>query len=99
MLRTAVIDEDIRGWVMNDNRGTLAGYEKVIYAGKNGDFQWLDSDGKIATFCKENDYDLFTADKKLYSNYFEGNAIHSIQITKYAHWRDGKRPIFMIRMK
>ena len=50
--RTAVIDEDIRGWVMNDNRGNLTGYEKILYAGKNGDLPWLDSDGKIASFCK-----------------------------------------------
>lgn len=53
MARTAVIDEDIHGWVMTDNRGSLTGYEKIIYAGKNGDFDWLDSDGKIATFCRE----------------------------------------------
>jgi hypothetical protein len=98
MARTAVIDEEIHGWVMNDNRGSLAGYEKVIYAGKNGDFNWLDSDGKLATFCKENDYDLFTSDRKSYTHYFDDNEIRTIQITKHAVWRDGKKPIFLIRI-
>ncbi len=98
MSRTAVIDEEIHGWVMNDNRGSLAGYEKVIYAGKNGDFSWLDSDGKLATFCKENDYDLFTSDKRSYTHYFDDNEIRAIQITKHAVWRDCKKPIFMIRI-
>jgi hypothetical protein len=95
---TAVIDEDIRGWVMNDNRGRLAGYEKILYAGKNGDLPWLDSDGKIGSFCRENDCDLFTSDKKSYTHYFDDNEIHTIQITKHAFWRDGKKPIFMIRI-
>ena len=98
MARTAVIDEEIRSWVANDSRGSLPGYEKIIYAGKNGDFSWLDSDGKIATFCKENDYDLFATDKKSYTHYFDDNEIHTIQITKHAFWRDGKKPIFMIRI-
>lgn len=98
MARTAVIDEDIRGWVMNDNRGNLTGYEKILYVGKNGDLPWLDSDGKVASFCKENDYDLFTSDKKSYTHYFDDNEIHTIQITRHAFWRDGKKPIFMLRI-
>jgi hypothetical protein len=96
--RTAVIDEEIRDWVINDNRGSLSGYEKIIYAGKNGDFHWLDSDGKIATFCKENGYDLFATDKESYTHYFDDNEIHTIQITKHSLWRETKKPIFMIRI-
>lgn len=98
MARTAVIDEEIHGWVTNDNRGSLPGYEKIIYAGKNGDFHWLDSDGKIATFCKENDYDLFATDKKSYAHYFDDNEIRTIQITKHSLWRDTKKLIFVIRI-
>ena len=69
MLRDAVIDEDIRGWFMTDNKGHLDGYGKTFTAGKNGDLPWLDSDDKIATFCSENDCDLFTSDKKSYTSY------------------------------
>jgi len=97
VLRDAVIDEDIRGWFMNYNRGHLEGYGKTFTAGTNGDLPWLDSDEKIATFCKEINCDLFTSDKKSHTNYFEAK-IKTIQITKYAQWRDGKRPIFMIRI-
>ncbi len=95
MPRDAVIDENIRGWFMTDNRGQLEGYSKTYTAGVNGDLPWLDSDDKIATFCKENDCDLFTSDKKSYTSYFE-TEIKTIQITKHAFWRDGKRPIFKI---
>jgi hypothetical protein len=97
MGRDAVIDENIRGWFLNDNRGQLPGYEKTFTAGMNGDLPWLDSDDKIATFCKENNCDLFTSDKKSYTNYFDAK-IKTIQITRHAYWRDGKRPIFLIRI-
>lgn len=97
MLRDAVIDENIRGWFIIDNRGHLEGYGKTYTAGINGDLPWLDSDDKIATFCKENGCDLFTSDKKSYTNYFDAK-IQTIQITRHAYWRDGKRPIFMIRI-
>jgi hypothetical protein len=97
MGRDAVIDENIRGWFLNDNRGQLQGYEKTFTAGVNGDLPWLDSDDKIATFCKENNCDLFTSDKKSYTNYFDAK-IKTIQITRHAYWRDGKRPIFLIRI-
>ncbi|TLY01647.1 MAG: hypothetical protein E6K92_07850 [Thaumarchaeota archaeon] len=97
MVRDALIDEDIRGWFINDNRAHLEAYGATYTAGKNGDLPWLDSDDKIATFCKENNCDLFTSDKKSYTNYFDAK-IQTIQITKYAFWRDGKRPIFMIRI-
>lgn len=91
----AVIDEDIRGWFITDNRSQLAGYDRAFTAGKNGDLPWLDSDDKIATFCKENDCDLFTSDKKSYTNYFDAK-IQTIQITRHTFWREGKRPIFKI---
>ena len=97
MARTALIDEDIGGWFTTDNRGTLNGYEKAYTVGINGDLPWLDSDEKIAAFCKGNNCDLFTSDEKSYTNYFDAK-IHTIQITKYAFWRDGKKPIFMIRI-
>src|SRR5947208_15240292 len=88
---------DIRGWFINYTRVRIEGYGATSTAGKNGDLPWLDSDDKIATFCKENNCDLFTSDKKSYTNYFDAK-IQTIQITKYAFWRDGKRPIFMIRI-
>ena len=97
MVRDALIDEDISGWFVNDNRRHLEGYGKTFTTGMNGDLPWLDSDGKIATFCKENDCDLFTSDKKSCTNYFDAK-IQTIQITKHAYWRDGKRHIFMIRI-
>jgi hypothetical protein len=97
MGRNAIIDEDIRGWFTLDARGSLEGYDKASTAGMNGDIPWLDSDGKIATFCKENNCDLFTSDKQSYTEYFDSN-IQTIQITRYAYWREGKRPIFMIRV-
>ena len=97
MARDAVIDEDVRGWFLTDNRSHLDGYEKAYTAGTNGDLPWLDSDGKIATFCKENNCDLFTSDKKSYTSYFDAK-IKTIQITNHAYWRDGKKPIFMIRI-
>ena len=97
MGQNAVVDEDIRGWLQIDNRGRLEGYDQTLTAGINGDLPRLDSDEKIATFCKENGCDLFTSDKKSYTNYFDAK-IHTIQITRYAFWREGKRPIFMIRI-
>ena len=97
MTRDAIIGEDIRGWFINDNRGHLEGYDNAYAAGLNGDLPWLDSIEKITTFCKENNCDLFTSDKKSYSMYFD-DKVKSIQITKKAHWRDGNRAIFMMRI-
>jgi len=97
MIRDALIDEELSDWLVIDNRGRLAGYGKTFTTGKNGDLPWLDSDGKVATFCKENNCDLFTSDKKPYTNYFDAK-IQSIQISRYSYWRDGKRPILLIRV-
>jgi len=55
-------------------------YNDISYDGASTSEQ-LDSDDKIATFCRENDCDLFTSDKKSCTNYFDAK-IQTIQVTK-----------------
>jgi len=69
--RIAVIDEDSRGCAIENSRDLKNGYSRVLTAGKNGDLPELSSDPLIASYCKENKCDLFTADKRSYTNYFD----------------------------
>jgi hypothetical protein len=94
---TAVIDEDIRGWADEHNEDLKKIYSSILKAGQNGDLPQLSSDQLIASYCKKERCDLFTADKKFYTDYFD-SAVQTIQITDYDFWKTGKKPVFLIRM-
>ena len=96
MARIAVIDEDIRGWVDEHMEELKKRYVEIKKAGINGDLPELTTDQLIAAYCKSNNCDLFTADKKSYTSYFD-STLRVVEISEYARWETGKKSIFLIK--
>jgi len=97
MADKVVIDKDILGWGSDQEGELLKQYKKVLYVGKDPDLPQRSFDDEVASYCKNNNCDLLTGDGKAYTHCFEAE-IKTIQITKYAWYKDGDRPIYLIRI-
>jgi hypothetical protein len=95
-MTNAVIDKNILGWGDKHSEEILRKYEKIIKVGE-GELPQRIVDQKIASYCKENDCDLFTADSTAYIHYFEAG-IHAVKITQYDWIKEGDNPVFLIQI-
>lgn len=97
MRDTVVIDKDILGWGKEHEEELLKQYEKVLKVGIHPELPQRSFDDKVASYCKNNNCDLLTGDQKAYSHYFDVG-IRTIQITRYAWYKEGDRPVYLIKI-
>ena len=94
-----VIDKDILGWSDTHTEEILSQYQEIIKVNEdNTRLPPTSSDAKIASFCKDEICDLFTADKKFYTDFFTDERIKRVQISRYTYWDVGQKPIFLIQI-
>lgn len=92
-----VIDKDILGWGNEHEEELLKQYGEVLKVGIDAELPQRSFDDKVASYCKYNNCDLLTGDQKAYSHYFDAG-IKTIQITRYAWYKEGDRPIYLIKI-
>jgi hypothetical protein len=97
MARNIVLDHDILGWGNEHAKELLEKYESIIQVGKHADLPQRAFDDKVAAYCNLNHCDLMTGDAKSYTHFFEAG-IKSVNVTKYAWWTKGDRPIYLVKI-
>ena len=94
-----VIDKDILGWGIENHNDIKNSYQEIIKVeGKEPPLPEDTSDTDIANFCYEHNCELFTGDKKFYTDFFENKNVKTVQIKRYAFWETGNKPIFLIKI-
>ena len=97
MAKKVVVDKDILGWAEDNEKEISNEFKEIFRVGEDPRLPQRSFDSSIASFCKANNCDLLTADKNAYTHYFEAG-IKTIQISKYAWYKEGDRPIYLIKI-
>lgn len=97
MTDTVIIDHDILGWGNEEQKELSKQYRRILKVGQDPELPQRSFDDKVASYCKDNNCDLLTADRTAYTHYFDAG-IKTIQMTKYAWWKEGDRPVYLIRI-
>jgi len=103
MALNVVIDNDIHGWGDEHEEELQQKYSKIIKVGRtktNGEIV-IPADKKdemIGNYCFEKNCDVLTGDKTAHTKYFKDARLNTVQITQYAIWDVGKRPIYLIKI-
>lgn len=92
-----IIDHDVLGWGNSHQQELLKQYDQILKVGIGPELPQRSFDGEVASFCKKNNCHLLTADKNAYIHYFEAG-INTIQMTRYAWWTEGDRPVYLIKI-
>ena len=97
MSNKVVIDKDILGWGNDHEEDLLKLYKKVLKVGADPDLPQRISDDEVASYCKNNDCDLLTADRTAYTHDFKVG-IKTVEISRYGWYREGDKPIYLIKI-
>ncbi len=97
MADKVVIDHDILGWGEEQEQELAKLYTKILKVGIDAELPQRSFDVKVASYCKNHDCDLLTGDKTAYMHYFDAG-IKTIQMTRYAWYQDGDRPVYLIKI-
>jgi hypothetical protein len=87
MLKKAVVDKDIDGWGKEKHEDLGRLHSEIIQVGKHESLLERTSDQEIATFCRENECDLYTSDMRFYEHYFKAG-VDSVKITNFDWWKN-----------
>ena len=66
-MKNVLIDQNCKWLVNEDSKKYLENYDKIFVVGV--DLKQRDYDETLATFCKENDCELLTADNRAYIHF------------------------------
>lgn len=97
MADKVVIDKDIVGWGNKHEEELSKDYDKILKVGIDADLPQRKHDKEIASYCKNNNCDLLTADIKAYTYYFDAE-IKTIQITRYGFDKKADKHIYRIKI-
>ena len=67
-MKNVLIDQNCKWLVNEDSKKHLENYDKIFVVGI--DLKQRDYDETLATFCKDNDCELLTADNRAYIHFF-----------------------------
>jgi len=94
-----VIDYDIRGWAKENEQLIHKKYKKLIIVGIHKALSQNAGDKKIGAYANRYKCDVLTSDKTAFVDYFKNKVIQSVEIHKYASYKKGTRPIYLIKIK
>lgn len=92
-----VIDKDIIGWGNLHEKQLSNNYAKILKVGIDPDLPQRKRDDEIASYCKDNDCDLLTADNEAYTYYYNVN-IKTVEITRYGYDEKAEKYIYLIKI-
>ena len=97
-INKVVIDYDIRGWAKEKEKYISKKYKKLIIVGSEKALPMKSDDKKIGAYSYRNNCDILTADKTAYVEYFKNKKIKSVNITQFALYKKGDKPIYLVRI-
>ena len=92
-----VIDKDIIGWGNLHEKQLSNDYVRILKVGIDPDLPQRKRDDEIASYCRDNECDLLTADTEAYTHYFEVN-IKTVAITRYSYDEKADKRIYLIQI-
>ena len=98
-INKVVIDYDVRGWAKKKEKLLLKKYKKLVIVGVEKALPMKSKDKKIGAYSYRYNCDILTADKTAYVDYFKNRKIKSVNISKFALYRKGKKPIYLVSIK
>ena len=57
-----------------------------------------DYDEVLATFCKDNECELLTADNRAYLHFFTEKKIKNVQVSEFVYEDKADRPIYLVKI-
>ena len=95
-MKNVLIDQNCK-WLRNEeSKKHLENYDKVYEVGI--DLKQRDYDETLATFCKEYDCELLTADNRAYIHFFSEKEINTVQISEFIYEEKADRPIYLVKI-
>ena len=95
-MKNVLIDQNCKWLVNEDSKKYLENYDKVFVVGI--DLKQRDYDETLATFCKENECELLTADNRAYIHFFSEKKIKTVQISEFIYEDKADRPIYLVKI-
>lgn len=97
MVDYVVIDKDLIGWAGKHEDELSKIYAKVVKVGIDVDLPQRKRDDEIASYCKDNNCDLLTADTEAYMNFFD-IGVKALEIARYDHDEKADKHIYLIKI-
>ena len=95
-MKNVLIDQNCKWLVNEDAKKHLENYDKIFVVGI--DLKQRDYDEALATFCKDNDCELLTADNRAYIHFFSEKKIKNVQLSEFIYEDKADRPIYLVKI-
>lgn len=95
-MKNVLIDQNCKWLVNEDAKKHLENYDKIFVVGI--DLKQRDYDEDLATFCKDNDCELLTADNRAYIHFFSEKKIRNVQLSEFIYEDKADRPIYLVKI-
>ena len=95
-MKNVLIDQNCK-WLRNEeNKKYLENYDQIFEVGVN--LKQRDYDETLASFCKDNQCDLLTADNTAYTHFFTEKKIKNVQISEFIYEDKADRPVYLVEI-
>ena len=95
-MKNVLIDQNCKWLVNEDAKRHLENYDKIFVVGI--DLKQRGCDETLATFCKENDCELLTADNRAYIHFFSEKKIKNVHLSEFIYEDKADRPIYLVKI-
>lgn len=95
-MKNVLIDQNCKWLRKEENKKYLENYDQIFEVGVN--LKQRDYDETLASFCKDNQCDLLTADNTAYIHFFTEKKIKSVQISEFIYEDKADRPIYLVEI-
>jgi len=95
-MKNVLIDQNCKWLVNEDSKKYLENYDRVFVVGE--DLKQRDYDEVLATFCKDNECELLTADNRAYLHFFTEKKIKNVQVSEFVYEDKADRPIYLVKI-
>ena len=95
-MKNVLIDQNCKWLANEDSKKYLENYDRVFVVGE--DLKQRDYDEVLATFCKDNDCELLTADNRAYLHFFTEKKIKNVQVSEFVYEDKADRPIYLVKI-
>ncbi len=95
-MKNVLIDQNCKWLVNEDAKKHLENYDRIFVVGI--DLKQRDYDEALATFCKDNDCELLTADNRAYIHFFSEKKIRNVQLSEFIYEDKADRPIYLVKI-
>ena len=98
MTHKVLIDYNKLGWAEENKDAIGRDYSEILRAGDGSNPGQDADDGEIASFCKENNCDLLTGDKRAYGSFLRNSHVKAVQISEYGPEDAAKQQVYLIKI-